>query len=304
MLSFSRGRPIALVKGGKHNGKSVRMYMDDIYGAKPDMNADPTDYLTFGFIMKKLKKNKKLSVLDMNKIKKALKDNLDIDGELGGVLQEAKETMNKKNKKEFILHDGQLVPHPNPQKTERLYICGPSDSGKSTYTSFFIKEYKKMFPKKRIIIFSDVGKDEVLDDLKPIRVTINKELVTEPIEPEELKNSLVLFDDVDSISDKKISRAVLNLRNSMLKRGRHEGVTTICTAHIMANGNETKTILNECSAITIFPKSGVNCDYVLKRYCNLNKDQIAKIYTLPSRWVTINKTYPMYVIYQTGAYLL
>jgi hypothetical protein len=43
--------------------------------------------------------------------------------------------------------------------TERqcLYICGQSGSDKSYFTTNYVKEYKKMFPKRNIYVNSSIA---------------------------------------------------------------------------------------------------------------------------------------------------
>ena len=57
------------------------------------------------------------------------------------------------------------------KETERsiLYITGPSGSGKSYYTRNYVLEYKKMFPKNNIYLFSSLDSDETLDKIPKIK---------------------------------------------------------------------------------------------------------------------------------------
>ena len=57
------------------------------------------------------------------------------------------------------------------KETERsiLYITGPSGSGKSYYTKNYILEYKKMFSKNNIYVFSSLDSDETLDKIPKIK---------------------------------------------------------------------------------------------------------------------------------------
>ena len=139
------------------------------------------------------------------------------------------------------------------------------------------------------------------------RIKINEELITHPLKSTDFPDgSLCLFDDTDSIIDPKILKAVESLRNHLIRRGRHEGLYILVSNHMLSDYTKTRIILNECNAITIFPKSGAanGIRYTLKKYCGLTEPQISKIMGLNSRWVTIYKNYPMYVVYDKGAYLL
>jgi hypothetical protein len=64
--------------------------------------------------------------------------------------------------------------------------------------------------------------------------------------------------------------------------------------------------LNECKSVVIFPSGlgGRSIKYLLDNYFGLDKDQIKRIKKLPSRWVCINKGFPMSVIADKDAYVL
>ena len=114
-----------------------------------------------------------------------------------------------------------------PDKTlERQikYITGVSGSGKSTFTRKFVKEYRKIFKENEVYLFSCSTSDESLDEVKPKRFRIEDDLVIDPIKPEELSNSLVIFDDIDTIANKKIKEAVYQLLNEVLQIGRHHKI--------------------------------------------------------------------------------
>lgn len=217
-----------------------------------------------------------------------------------------KKYINAKKEKEIIIYSGEIQPLPRKNSRECIYVAGPSGSGKSTYISNYAQEYKNMFPNNKIYIFSRLESDAVLDKLKPVRIMINDELIEDPIEPNELSNSLVIFDDTDTIPNKQLKDAITNLKNDLLETGRHEDVYVAITSHLLTNHRETRTILNECHTITIFPAAGstYSINYLLKNYGGLDKPDIHKIINLPSRWVTIKKTYPQLIMYSSGIYLL
>jgi hypothetical protein len=200
----------------------------------------------------------------------------------------------------ILVDGGKFQQTPDP-KTERsvLYITGPSGSGKSTYTSLYIKQYQKLHKKKNpIYIFSAIGSDAVLDLLKPKRIKIDDDLVYDPLDIEELSDSLVVFDDIDVISNKKQREAVYSILNSILETGRHFKISVIVTNHLSTNGNDTRRILNEAHSVTIFPQSGSKRGtiYLLKNYLGLDNEDIKKIKKVKSRWVTIFTKFPQCVM--------
>ena len=101
--------------------------------------------------------------------------------------------------------------------TERqiLYITGPSGSGKSTYTRMFLEEYKRKYKDREIYLFSSLKEDESLDKIKPKRFKIDDSLWKDPLNAEELKESVCIFDDIDVITDKKIKEAVYKIMDNV-----------------------------------------------------------------------------------------
>ena len=196
------------------------------------------------------------------------------------------------------------------KETERsvLYITGQSGSGKSYYTSQYIKEYHKMYPKRDVFIFSSLADDSTLDKLKYLkRIKIKEQtFLSAELGASDFKDSLCIFDDVDVISNKEIKAKVFKLLNEMLEIGRHFSISVIFTSHNATMGLDTKRILNECHSVTIFPRNlgGKTAKYLLDSYLGVDKDQIKRIKKVNSRWVTILKTYPQMCLSEKCAWVL
>lgn len=213
---------------------------------------------------------------------------------------------NEKTCRRMHIDDGKIFPIPS-EKPEQLYVSGPNGSGKTYYIAQYLTLLREMYPKMPFYIFSDVEEDPLLDKITNVyRIPLTEELVDDPLERDDFKKSAVIFDDIDSISNKRILNAVMTLRDTLLKTSRHSKTYVICTNHLTTDYKNTRTLINECVNITIFPKSGAanQIRRVLKDYCGLDKQQVDTIYSLPSRWVTLHKNYPMYVISEHDIILL
>lgn len=302
-------KPIAQINGGRYNNKLIRLVTEnDKINKAENFESPKTDiinYLDLNKIKKMTKNKNDISLLieqlyeyDKNKNKK-------LSGDISELFGEARERKKSALHKEIIINDGQIFPIPRVDGVERLYICGPSESGKTTYVYNYLKKYVKMYPDRKIYIFSLVhDDDDILDELNPTRIPITDKLLNKNILTEHFKNAIVIFDDVDTIRNKKLSNYVHSLRDDLLKTGRHYNISVITTNHFLVGGKETKAMLNESSSITIFPKASLNYRYMLQTYCGFSKEQLKKLKNLPSRWVTIYKRYPLYVVYSSGVYLL
>jgi hypothetical protein len=307
-LSWTTGIPIARVDSGKYNKKILHINTDG--GAQEIEVTNPFDYLNDKYFRSKCKNMK---LLDINRLQTAIMNKrAPEDDRLNEMYQEAMKTLQSLGTKEIRLDSGKFVVLPKTgtdadgtEVTNRIYTAGPTGSGKSTQSSVFIKELRKKKKKMPFYIFSKVSQDSILDALKPIRIKIDEEMIEKPIELEELHNSIVLFDDIDSFTDPQIKKSVARLRDECLSEGRHHNINTICTNHQLCNYQATRTLLLETSIVTFFPSGGsYGATRFLKSYCGLDNEEIKRILALPSRWVSIHKNYPMYCVYESGCFLL
>lgn len=275
MLSFTKGRPIAKVVGGRHNNKILGIVTDNIKQCCKKCS-------------KKCEKRPCCGGCNMC---------FDKRGDIGDML---------------ILKDGKLDPLLNIEERSVNYIAGPSGSGKSTYAANLMNNYKKIFPQKDIFIFSraDINSDPALKHLGAAQILVDENLIKNPIDitKELTGGSLLLFDDCNTIQDDKIKKAVIKLMDDIMEVGRKLDITIIITNHLVIP-NERKsarTILNEAQYMTVFPKSGSSqqIHYCLKTYFGLPKKKIEEILSLPSRWITLIKNYPQTCIFENGAFLL
>lgn len=201
-----------------------------------------------------------------------------------------------------------LIPFPDPYNRQVIYIAGASGSGKSTYATQYILNYQDLFPKNKVFVFSRLELDENLAAMECIPIPINIETLSNIDIINAISDCLCLFDDIDTIPDKKTKNLVYQIQNDILETGRHKNIYIIVTSHLI-NGNDRKncrTILNEAHQITFFPKGGNahSIKYLLKEYLGLGKKQIDGILSIPSRWITINKNYPQFIFEENGAFTL
>jgi hypothetical protein len=206
-----------------------------------------------------------------------------------------------------------LIPLPDPNNRFINYIAGPSGSGKSTYASELATQFRKIYPTKKIFIFSrtEAEADPAYKKLKPIQIQIDEDLIENPIDiTTEMAEGgcLVIFDDCETIHNEKLKREIQKLIMDGLEVGRKLNLNMIITNHLIIPNNKAfgRVLLNEIQSLTVFPKSGSSkqIKYALNEYFGLDNKQLKEIFSLKSRWVTISKTYPQYVLYSGGAYIL
>jgi energy-coupling factor transporter ATP-binding protein EcfA2 len=209
----------------------------------------------------------------------------------------------------IILRDNenfQQVPNTTKER-EIIYVVGQSGSGKSYYTAQYCLQYKAIYPKRPIYMFSSLSDDKgSMDLVKTLkRFNLNDDFLNDDdITTEELKESLCIFDDVDSLP-KKLKGKIWGIMNSILQTGRHFKISAVITFHVATSGLDTRMILNECNSITFFPATlgGRSLHYLLDAYLGLDKNEVKKIKTLKSRWITVFKSYPKVIMSQKEAYI-
>jgi hypothetical protein len=228
------------------------------------------------------------------------------DGEIIYVCNEdqnvGKKSVVKKEPIRFIeCEDGQFYQIPN-SKVRCLLIAGPAGSGKSSYTRDYASMYKKLYPESTIYLFSRIQDDPSLVGLDYRRVFLSEELVQNPLQIEEVKdNSMIIFDDCDCLPTKKLTDSIYQFQMQLLELGRHMNIQVVITSHLIIGAksqSQARTILNEMGSLTVFPGSGSasQISYALTKYYGMTKKQITQIMALKSRWVTIVKVYPQFVI--------
>lgn len=307
-LTFNKtNMPIASIRGGKYDGKILFMNeKDKDNDINKDINGNP--YI-INQILKN--KNKNLKIKQYEKLLKYCACDCDHEGEEeeeDNPFREYKKEYQEIKNKDFFLNSGtmELLPTVEDHQTDAVYISGPRGSGKSTFCRLFIKNYHKMYPKRDIMIISREENDPVFKKLKCLqKVSLDDDFIDDPIQLEDIKNSLVIFDDYENFGGEML-QAIEELRDDILNNGRKLGISILICQHATCNNKKTKTQLFESDKYVLYPKGGTA--YTIKRvitqYLGLTNKDYKKIMDLPSRWICIKKTYPRYCLHEHGCFLL
>lgn len=199
----------------------------------------------------------------------------------------------------------QPIANPNADRF-CIYISGAQGSGKSYWIGQFLKYWKneKGNAKKDIYLFSLKDADTSLDIIKPKRIKLDEKL--KELDYKDFKDSTVIFDDVDSISDKDIKNIVYSLLDNIVNVGRSLKINVIASNHASTDGRFTRAIVNSCDMVVYFPMSGSahGMNYLLNKYIGLDKKDISNIKKLKSRSVCIYKNYPQMICTERDFYVL
>lgn len=125
---------------------------------------------------------------------------------------------------------------------------------------------------------------------------------------EMLKDSVIVFDDCNTILDKDINTGIRKFMDDCLETSRHWNLTLFATTHLIQDYLFTRKLLSECSQITLFPSGNwPSVSKFLKNNAGMGQAMIDKIKWIGenSRWITYNRSsFPPYIIYASGVLLL
>jgi hypothetical protein len=204
--------------------------------------------------------------------------------------------------------DSMFYPIPDASgKHRQVYYCaGASGSGKSYMARMLAEAYMKMYPKREVYLVSKLQEDDTLDNTKPRppeRISYES-FVADPPKVEEFEDSMVIFDDYDTITGKE-GEAVQTLIEDIAITGRHTNTTLLCLSHYLSNYKKTRLILNEASHFILYPQatSAHALRYLLQTHVGMEKADIQNLKRL-GRWVLIHKNYPQFILSKNKAKIL
>ena len=204
----------------------------------------------------------------------------------------------------------ELIPTPVPKKRQIWYICGPSGVGKSYLAVQIAKNYQKLYNDRKIFLVSKLEHDDTIDRIEGIIKLDHKDWVENPPDINKLKNSLIIFDDIDSIGGAE-GKALDTFVDDIATMGRSHtenqgGVSMIYISHAITSYKKTRILLLESHFKILFPMATNphSLYYIMSKYIGLKRDEIAKLKKIGGRFVAINCWYPNYMISKYSAKLL
>ncbi len=205
-----------------------------------------------------------------------------------------------------------LLPNADKDKRDCWYIAGQSGSGKSYIAKMLAENYCKMYPDRKVYLISKLDNDETIDSAACDIIRLDySDWDEEPPEINTIKNCMVIFDDVDTISKDENGVQVQQFADDIATMGRKHGddqgnITMIYISHTLTNYKKSRILLLESTHYVLFPQntSTNTMRHLLITHVGMDEKDIKKLKRLKSRWICIKKGFPSYLIYQHGAKLL
>lgn len=327
MLSFTRGRPIALALD-KNDNKVFTIHVTPELD-EPDINVDNILELIDDADIDHLRNSMKIGNIELKMIKKALLANEKQRGKLNlseklkhglSILEEHARGKLKTevdfNKSDEVARIIPLIGARDVPYDRSIALVGPSESGKT----WLAKEICKFDQRKRpVVVFSKIDDDASLRELKDMRTPVDKKcrIIYIPLHTEDqllslptnedLKETICLFDDLDSFPS-DIAKYMREYRDSILESGRHCNITTMSTSHIMNNHSKTKVILNECELVCLFPAANKRhaFKFLIDRFgmSKIDAQLLIRKAMLSGRMLCLKLSCPNMVIHNKGVILI
>lgn len=198
-----------------------------------------------------------------------------------------------------------LSPQHDKDQNLRLVVLGPSGSGKSTWIKNFILDYKKLYPKKEVFLFSSHDADPSIDQAKPTRIKITEEEIAISLKTRQplftnknLAKSIVIFDDTYSAQSKLLVNFWDALATDLAQNARKLEIDLVFCLH-NTNHSRTRFLMSESTMFVLFLRSGARAMYerILESYLGFKDKKIRKqLFNLPSRYVCFSNIAPMFIL--------
>lgn len=198
-----------------------------------------------------------------------------------------------------------LSPKTTENNNNRIVVIAPSGAGKSTWAKNYVKDYKKVNNNNDVFLFSSHKEDPSIDEIKPNRVNLDeseiimsKKQMQPLLYPEDFKDSLVIFDDINTSRSKILQQYWFDLAQDLAENGRKYKIDLLFLLHNTSYSN-SRILMSEASHFVFFLNSGAKSLYMrlFKSYlCIEDKKTINKLFKLKSRYIVFSTMAPKYII--------
>lgn len=191
----------------------------------------------------------------------------------------------------------------NELNTVSFFVSASSGSGKSYFVAQLVNNIKTLDRFKEAEIFLITGQqkaDPAYEDNieKYLKLNMDSDEFYQ-LTYQDFENSIVIFDDVNSLGNKYLEMFVFNLQKSLAENGRKNNIALININHASRDFVRTKYIVHEAMYYTLFPSHNWNdSKKFLKSYLDYDEDQMKEVKRLSrhTRSMTFHKQVPQYIV--------
>jgi len=196
---------------------------------------------------------------------------------------------------------------------ETIFIFGPEGVGKSYMAAEYCLQYRRLFPKNNIYMFSQKDSDpsyEVREKghtnikglIKMRRIKIDDSFLSRDIDIlKEFRQCLIVFDDFLVLPCKQLVEKLNNILLQVITLGRSNGLYCLITSHLLYNPmyrHIYQNIHNELHKLIFF--RGMDFSQLmnnLKTHWGITPRKINKLinYDVGSRYIILNR-FPAYIM--------
>ena len=275
MLSLTKTTDKDVLLARVYKGASARVPLSPVWytprftGASQLVRDDVHSLLKFDRL--RLLKQYGLTDAEYNEIVDLVKSERDIAPDTERTIKRAymemKVLVERKLKKELSFDEGEeeylrIAYDTHKKKTNYIVgVFGSSGSGKSYSVAQLLLRDPSLEEYEMVYLIGSVGADD--ESYEPLKKEVyerfrfinTRDLVNEDFDITKYANCALIFDDIDSESDRKLRKKIQLFRDRCLQTARHYSIRIVNTAHLFNSYRETSKIRNSARWLFIFPRS-------------------------------------------------
>ena len=191
----------------------------------------------------------------------------------------------------------------NELNSVNFFVSGLSGSGKSYFVSQLVNNIKSLDRFKDADVFLITGQtkpDPAYENNIEKYMKVNMDADDfYTLTYSDFENSIVIFDDVNSLGNRAQEGFIFNLQKSLSENARKNNVALININHSSRDFLRTKYIVHEANYFTLFPAHNWNDSRkFLKSYLDYDENELREIKKLSrhTRSMTFHKQTPQYIV--------
>lgn len=253
--------------------------------------------------------DKKWEIDDVNQLAECLNEGMTIK-ELMELFKSVNGSTENNLGQEYVAEDDDYIEILPPIKRSTMMVGAPSNAGKSVFVGNWIRNWQEnhLDEENQVYIFCKAAEDPAFNDIDHVEVVVNLDKLEELqlLQLADFSNCLLVFDDLDMLTDKVLSNWVTNFAAEAYTAGRKMEISVVYVTHLFQCHAKTRVPLSESEILVMFPGLGDRgIEKVLTEYAQMKKPKVDKVLSLTnSRWAALYRSVkPRYLVHEKGFYI-